>query len=397
MKTAAVICELNPLHIGHRRLFSYCRERGAELVIALMSGDFVQRGIPAVADRHTRAEMALLAGADLVLSYPVRYATGSAERFAEFAVRILDGVGEGFGGIDELVFGSECGELSRIRSLAEVLAGEPDWYRERLRASLREGSSFPKARAAALDDYGELLQSPNNILGVEYVKAILKHASSMKPVTLKREGAQHRDEEASSTAIRSKLLQGMTEPAVLGEIPETAREARMASLARRGPVGAGILLPLLAERLWASDEAETLTACLDVTRDLAGTFLKNRGRLKDWESFAALCSSKSMTASHVSRACLHLALGLGKRDMAEGALLTQLLGIRREARVWLGRLQRGSVPLVVRPSAPPGNMTEAQTALYREEQRVANLYEALASLRAAGPAVHACSKAFVTL
>lgn len=205
MKTAAVICELNPLHMGHRRLFSYCRERGADLVIALMSGDFVQRGIPAVTDRHTRAEMALLAGADLVLSYPVRYATGSAERFAEFAVRILDGVGEGFGGIDELVFGSECGELSRIRSLAEVLAGEPDWYRERLRASLREGNSFPKARAAALDDYGELLQSPNNILGVEYVKAILKHASSMKPVTLKREGAQHRDEEASSTAILSLI------------------------------------------------------------------------------------------------------------------------------------------------------------------------------------------------
>ncbi|MDO5703232.1 MAG: nucleotidyltransferase family protein, partial [Lachnospiraceae bacterium] len=166
MKIAAVICELNPLHSGHARLFRCARDMGADCVLAVMSGDFVQRGEPAVMNRRTRARMALNAGADMVLSYPVRYATGSAERFASYAVRIADGLGC----VDSLVFGSESGSLAELEKCARILADEPAFYRERLREALKMGKSYPAARAEALPEFSDLLREPNNILGVEYLK-----------------------------------------------------------------------------------------------------------------------------------------------------------------------------------------------------------------------------------
>ena len=208
MKTAAVISELNPLHSGHAGLFRAAREMGADSVMTLMSGDFVQRGVPSIVERYTRTHMALLAGADLVLSYPVRYATGSAERFAEYAVRILNGLGC----VDWLVFGSESGDVDGLMECAGVLVQEPPEFRERLHAALRAGRSYPSAASEALPEYAGLLRDPNNILGVEYCKALIRTDSSIRPVTVKRLSSMHsdrsiRDSGASAGAIRSLLLE----------------------------------------------------------------------------------------------------------------------------------------------------------------------------------------------
>ena len=189
MKTAAVISELNPLHSGHAGLFRAAREMGADSVMTLMSGDFVQRGVPSIVERYTRTHMALLAGADLVLSYPVRYATGSAERFAEYAVRILNGLGC----VDWLVFGSESGDVDGLMECAGVLVQEPPEFRERLHAALRAGRSYPSAASEALPEYAGLLRDPNNILGVEYCKALIRTGSSIRPVTVKRLSSMHSD------------------------------------------------------------------------------------------------------------------------------------------------------------------------------------------------------------
>ena len=443
MKTAAVISELNPLHSGHAGLFRAAREMGADSVMTLMSGDFVQRGVPSIVERYTRTHMALLAGADLVLSYPVRYATGSAERFAEYAVRILNGLGC----VDWLVFGSESGDVDGLMECAGVLVQEPPEFRERLHAALRAGRSYPSAASEALPEYAGLLRDPNNILGVEYCKALIRTGSSIRPVTVKRLSSMHsdrsiRDSGASAGAIRRLLLEaghpgtdrsggisqenvhpGMdcsgsfsresSDPGsdqhvydqtgpdmsavdvwtVLSEvIPAEACEVFRQSVEKHGLVRADLFSKLLLEKLWATDDPAELTQFLDVTDDLSRTLIQRRREFTGWDGFMYLCASRSLTISHVSRACLHIALSLGRSDQSEGALLTQLLGCRRGANRLVSAVSGGTVPVVARPASPPDGLSLGQSALLKEEIRLSNLYEVFRSFERGLRPVHACQR-----
>ena len=428
MKTAAVISELNPLHSGHAGLFRAAREMGADSVMTLMSGDFVQRGVPSIVERYTRTHMALLAGADLVLSYPVRYATGSAERFAEYAVRILNGLGC----VDWLVFGSESGDVDGLMECAGVLVQEPPEFRERLHAALRAGRSYPSAASEALPEYAGLLRDPNNILGVEYCKALIRTGSSIRPVTVKRLSSMHsdrsiRDSGASAGAIRRLLLEarhpGTDRPGsfsressdpgsdqdvydqtgpdmsavdvwtVLSEvIPAEACEVFRQSVEKHGLVRADLFSKLLLEKLWATDDPAELTQFLDVTDDLSRTLIQRRREFTGWDGFMYLCASRSLTISHVSRACLHIALSLGRSDQSEGALLTQLLGCRRGANRLVSAVSGGTVPVVARPASPPDGLSLGQSALLKEEIRLSNLYEVFRSFERGLRPVHACQR-----
>lgn len=215
MKTAAIISEYNPFHKGHEYQISVTREKGeATHVIALMSGNFVQRGLPSIIDKYRRADMAILGGADLVLELPAVYALSSAEFFAEGSIRILNALN----GVDMLSFGSEEGNLDSLYSIAQILADEPDDIKEELKKELSEGQSYAKARNHALKKlYPHLdvdfIQSPNNILGIEYLKALIRTDSKIAPFTLKRKGKGYHDldlveeEFASATALRQSILE----------------------------------------------------------------------------------------------------------------------------------------------------------------------------------------------
>ncbi len=181
VKTLGIIAEFNPFHRGHLYLIEEAKKlTGSDYCVIVMSGDYVQRGAPAIFDMHKRAEMAVLSGADLVLELPVRFATASAELFAFGGVSLLDSLGI----IDCIAFGSESGDLSRLKEIADILAEEPEEYRKYLRENLKEGLSFPSSREAALRKYLrvkgckeaahiiETLKTPNDILGIEYLKAL---------------------------------------------------------------------------------------------------------------------------------------------------------------------------------------------------------------------------------
>ena len=204
MKTALIVAEFNPYHNGHKYIAEKARElTHADYVIALMSGDYVQRGAPAIVNRYVRTEMALSSGIDMVIAFPTRYATCSAEEYAANALRIAASLGC----IDFLFFGSECGDIDRLTEAARFLVLEPDDYKERLREYLKQGISFPKARALALPQFEDLLGSPNNILGIEYIKAILRGNYDIQPGTCSRIGTDHgssavSDGYASATALR---------------------------------------------------------------------------------------------------------------------------------------------------------------------------------------------------
>lgn len=209
-----IVSEYNPFHNGHLRHLNYSKEvTKAAFTICVMSGNFTQRGDTALVDKWTRAEMALKTGVDLVIELPTLYATSSAENFAEGAVKILHSLGI----VDYLSFGSEIGELSPLNEIAEVLYKEPKSFSNLITMQLKSGLSYPKARELAISmyfgsskKYTEILENPNNILGIEYLKAIKKLKSPIRPFTVKREYSDYNSKSikngfASSTAIRAML------------------------------------------------------------------------------------------------------------------------------------------------------------------------------------------------
>ena len=171
MKTAAIIAEYNPFHNGHQyHIKETRRQTGADYIIVAMSGNFTQRGTPAVTDKYTRTRMALLGGADLVLELPVLFAAGSAGDFAFGAVSLLDKLHV----VDFLSFGSEAGTLKIIQQAAQLLADEPPVFGEILRREMQNGNSFAKARFTALNTVlkDPLPEGPNNLLALEYCHAL---------------------------------------------------------------------------------------------------------------------------------------------------------------------------------------------------------------------------------
>ena len=212
---AGIICEFDPLHNGHARLLAHARALGADTVVCAMSSSFTQRGSFAALSKLARAEMAVCCGADLVLELPAPWAMAPAETFARGGVRLLT-----LAGADTLLFGSECGDLPALRRLADCL--DSPALADRLTAAPESGLTFAARRQAAAaslldDDTAALLQSANNTLAVEYLRALRHTRSAMTPCTLRREGAGHdgvpEGDTASASYLRELLRQGRGEVA----------------------------------------------------------------------------------------------------------------------------------------------------------------------------------------
>ena len=229
MQTAGVIIEYNPMHMGHVHLLEEVRRLlGPDTaIICAMSGDFVQRGDFAVVNRRARAGAAVQSGADLVLEIPLPWAVASAERFADGGVQVLLGTGL----VDHIAFGSECGDAEALLEVAECLLS--DAFQGELRKSLTVGRSYAACRQKAAErilgpEKATLLESPNNILGIEYCKSLLRRGSDVRPLTVPRVGAAHDEEDAdglivSASAIRALLRAGEREAALNRMAPAMRR------------------------------------------------------------------------------------------------------------------------------------------------------------------------------
>ncbi len=210
MRACGVICEYNPFHNGHKYQLDRLK-REFDAVVCVMSGSFVQRGDVAVFDKWTRAKAALLGGADLVIELPVRYSLSSAEGFAMGGVKILDALGI----IDAIGFGCECGDVSALDKCADIMLCEPEEVSSKIKELTGEGMSFAKAQAMAyvgvLDE--DIISKPNNILALEYIKALKRIKSSITPYAIKRKGAGYHDMHpdggfASATLLREMMAKG---------------------------------------------------------------------------------------------------------------------------------------------------------------------------------------------
>lgn len=368
MKTVGLITEYNPFHNGHAYHIEKAKMlTGADRVIVIMSGDFVQRGAPAVMPKHLRAESALLSGASLIIELPVCFATGSAEYFAQGSISLLNQLGC----IDSICFGSECGDLHLLKEIAQILADEPIEYQTALKQALKEGASFPAARQEALniysDKYSEILASPNNILGIEYLKALAKIHSKMEPFTIKRIGAGYHDMDidgqfSSATAIRSDIYQladvnssseSLPLTHIQTQVPSSCHELMKKNYQTRYPVKADDFSLLLKAKL-LSETAGSLSHYLDMSPELANRILRLRNDYLSFEQFCDLLKTKELTRSRISRSFIHVLLGITNdwlTAMKAPAPYARILGFRRDHADLLGILKRTSdIPLITSPA-----------------------------------------------
>ena len=359
MKTVGIICEYNPLHRGHVKQFERIRQLlGSETaIVCLMSGNFVQRGVPAIIDKSCRAKAAVDCGADLVLELPVTCALSSAEGFAAGGVRILGGF------CDYLCFGAETADENALMQISSALLS--DDFPPLLRSYLDQGMSFPAARQAALEEMGidgAFVTSPNNILAVEYCKAILSQGCAMKPLPIHRGGSYHEqlpdEENPSATAVRKLMLEngnwGAYVPAAayatFAHAPLHTMEAGQRAVLGKLRTMTGEefeALPYGSEGLWR----KLMHAC------------RSEATL---DAIIAATKSKRYTRTRIDRMILCAFLGISLRDMFSPIPYTRVLAFNDRGRAILKTARQTGTFL---------NAGEADPSEYgAKERQIGDLY-----------------------
>lgn len=370
MKIVGLITEYNPFHAGHLYHMQQARElTGADYCVVLMSGSFVQRGEPAIFDKYRRTKAALLAGADLVLEMPVAFSTASAHEFAAYGVALLSAIG-----VDAVVFGSECGQIEILKQAAYALNHESAEFQERLRKGLKAGLTYPQARAKALGEtqaggtrvenvedfhantdvsnshiWSSILNSPNNILGIEYLRAAEDLHSPMEFYTISREGSgYHEDTLAdanfpSASAIRGIIRNSLSKDKDLLDILASHLPA-VTHPAYTGAVP--VFVDDFSELLNAAVlQLQATFSIADLSPELAARLAKPPYFPLSFEERIQALKTRQLTYTRVSRALLHLVLGMREEDISrwkdEGyALYARILGFRRQSSPLLSCLHK---------------------------------------------------------
>ena len=406
MKIVGLITEYNPFHAGHLYHMQQARElTGADYCVVLMSGSFVQRGEPAIFDKYLRTKTALLAGADLVLEIPAAFSTASAHEFAAYGVGLLSAIG-----VDAVVFGSECGQIEILKQAAYALNHESAEFQERLRKGLKAGLTYPQARAKALGEtqaggtrvenvedfhantdvsnshiWSSILNSPNNILGIEYLRAAEDLHRPMEFYTISRLGCgYHEDTLAdanfpSASAIRGIIrnslskdkdlldilashLPAVTHPAYTGAVPVFVDDFS-------GLLNATVL------------QMQATFSIADLSPELAARLTKPPYFPLSFEERIQALKTRQLTYTRVSRALLHLVLGMREEDISrwkdEGyALYARILGFRRQSSPLLSCLhKKSSIPLITKMADAAQSLAPSALALLEQEVYASHLYQ----------------------
>ncbi|HBU12883.1 MAG TPA: nucleotidyltransferase [Clostridiales bacterium] len=354
MKIAGIIAEYNPFHNGHALHIQKTREfTGATHIICVMSGNFVQRGQPALLDKWARAKMALLGGADMVIELPFLYAAQSAEGFAAGGVRLLSALRC----VEFLSFGSECADLSTLDRQAALLAREPKELTLRIKALLKEGLSYPGARGMAVAEHLGIPKesAPNDILAVEYLKAIRRYHADMRPVPVQRTGGGYHDNTlrpslSSASAIRAAIASSGVSDAILSNIPPACHSC-FHEFTPLTDFSAHFKLLLYRIRSMRPGEIANLH---DVSEGLEHRIIDCAKNAETLEELILAVKSKRYPYTRIQRILLYIFAGVTRelvRHANESVPYARVLGFRQDASALLSeQSRRSAIPVLVRSS-----------------------------------------------
>ena len=375
MKTAGIICEYNPFHRGHAWQIAELRRRlgGETAVVCAMSGSFVQRGDFAIERTHARATAAVYGGADLVLELPLPWAIASAEGFASGGVSVLESAGV----VDTLVFGSECGDTAKLQRAAEaLLRGD---FPEQLREKLAGGMSFAAAREAAvramIGDDADALTQPNDILGVEYCKALIESGSAIAPLALFRKAVGHNGETAEGFApaghIRALLTRGEDASAYLTR-ESAAGYARECAIGR-APVQMANAERAILSRLRMMDEA-TFRLYDSGNEGLYRRFCGAARTAVSVEELLSAVKTKRYAYARLRRMLLAAYLGISAQDMPRRVPYLRVLAFNERGQKLIKMIKKtGNAPVLTKSADVRALSGEAQ-ALFALTARAEDQY-----------------------
>ncbi len=335
MKTAGIIAEYNPFHNGHKYHIEETRKiTGAEGIITVMSGHFVQRGEYAICDKWSRAKMAISGGADLVVELPATYSCQSAEYFTKGAVSILESLK-----CDFLSFGTEADDTEEIIKIAEFLKNPDNDFKKLLEENLQKGESYPRALANALGN--DAVNTPNNVLAIEYIKQI----KNMKPVGVKRKGSLH-DGKGSASDIREKISNNenannlMPESSV--EILENSYKADRETYEK---------LVLYKLRTMTAEQLQNVP---DVTEGLENRILQMCHKATNLDELCDMIKTKRYTMARIRRILNNALLGITKEDITKAPKYIRVLGMNKKGMEILSALRDiTDIPIITKVADAP--------------------------------------------
>lgn len=376
MKTVGIIAEYNPFHNGHAYQIAEAKKiTGADYCVVIMSGNFMQRGVPAIMDKSLRIQSALMCGADLILELPVHYATGSAEYFASGSIAILDRLNL----IDSLCFGSECGNIQALSALSDALIYESEEFKTLLRQNMKSGSSYPKARNDALiasspqlAGYSDILKSPNNILGMEYLKTLKRRGSHIKPYTILRKGADYHDgvlndSFSSALAIRESIITKKDINLIKEQLPDAVYELMKKNYLKTFPVTAEDISSIILYKLIQEHE-NGYSQYFDIDSAFSDRLEDHIYSYTDYVSFCEEIKTRNITHTKVARNLLHILLNIYQSDVDafcadDYVYYARIVGFKKEAAPLLSAIKESaSIPLI-------SKMADAGTYITSENGR----------------------------
>lgn len=358
MKTVAIIAEYNPFHNGHLYQINKAKsELNADYCVAIISGNFLQRGTPAMWDKYTRAKMCISNGIDLALELPAVYATGSAMDFAMGAVSILDRLNS----IDYLCFGAETDDISLLNEISTVIASETDEYKSILKNALAEGKSYPAAREHALAIYLknknliEIISKPNNILAIEYLVALKKLNSKIKPYIIKREAAMYHDRDlkngiSSATSIRQHINSNTDFESLKSEVPDSVYDIITKTNNISAPVTENDMSVYIQHSLITEKD---FSRYYGINESLNNR-IKNSDLLNDYENLIEAITTKNTTKTTVSRGLIHMLLNYTNDNHSEFiengyAYYANILGFKKESSILIKTIKESStIPVITK-------------------------------------------------
>jgi len=391
MKTVGIVAEYNPFHNGHAYHIQKAKElTGADYCVVVMSGDFVQRGSPALMYKHLRTTAALANGADLVLELPVCYSLGSAEYFARGAVTLLEKLGV----IDYLCFGSECGDIEVLWKFAEELLHESAVFKNTLGRELRGGHTYPQARNTALEAsapqltaHTGVLGSPNNILGIEYCKALLSSESAIVPYTVKRAGASYHDnglatDFCSSRAIRESLRRTDSSSSFSKQVPASIQKLMENDYLKTYPVFEDDF-SLVVQYSLLSKTSAGFTDYSDIDKELSDRILRLLPQYRNFHSFCDLLKSKNRTYTRISRSLFHILLDIRQEDflryIQEGQIFyARMLGFRENASPLLTAVKKNaSIPFLSKLADAKKQLAPTAFSMLEKDIYASHIYQSV--------------------
>ena len=355
MNVVGIIAEYNPFHEGHAYQIQKAKEQcGAEFAVVVMNGDFVQRGEPAIFDKYTRTQEALLGGADLIFELPVRFGLSSAGDFAMGGILALNALPF----VTHLCFGTETGDLTPLLQAATFLCDEPDSYRTRVKHFVKQGILYPKARSLALAAESglptETWDSPNNILGLEYCVALQKLHSKIKPFTIRREGQGYHDNDTpalsdfpSATFLREKIRKA-------GE-KENLSLSDFSSL-----IGYSLLT------------AKDLCRIKDITPDLSDRIRNELPKYREINEFVKTIKNPSLTTGRIKRSFFQCLFDIEKEEPVMPYL--RVLGMKKEASSLLSQKENASCQILTKLAFDVPKMDDTAKKLFAKDLLASDLY-----------------------